>query len=95
MKDMDARVEPLLSQLPQDPRLPKGAESIIRQAIVESPYLHALLGNAAGEKHIGAIRVSYGEHNGGISKQVRTACLALCTSAPPTSRSGAGTRALA
>lgn len=65
MKDMDARVEPLLSQLPQDPRLPKGAESIIRQAIVESPYLHALLGNAAGEKQIGAIRVSYGEHNGG------------------------------
>lgn len=65
MKDMDARVEALLSQLPQDPRLPKGAEHVIRQAIAESPYLHALLGNAASEKQIGAIGVSYGEHNGG------------------------------
>lgn len=65
MRDLDARVEPLLSHLPQAPRLPKDAENTIRQAIVESPYLHALLGNAAGDKQIGAIKVSYGEHNGG------------------------------
>ncbi|AWH16232.1 hypothetical protein C1922_02260 [Stenotrophomonas sp. ZAC14D2_NAIMI4_7] len=65
MKAVDARVEPLLSNLSRDPRLPKGAEDVIRQAIVESPYLHALLGDAAEKSQIGAIKVSHGEHNGG------------------------------
>lgn len=37
MKAADARVEPLLGHLSKDPRLPKGAEDVIRQSIVESP----------------------------------------------------------
>lgn len=65
MKAVDARVELLLGHLSKDPRLPKGAEDVIRQSIVESPYLHTLLGNAAEKRQIGAIKVSHGEHNGG------------------------------
>lgn len=65
MRAVDARVEPLLDNLSKDSRIPRGAEDVIRQSIVESPYLHALLGNAAEKRQIGAIKVSHGEHNGG------------------------------
>lgn len=65
MKPLDARIEPLLAGLSGDPRLPKGTEESIRRAISESPFLSNLLANAAGDRQIGRIAISYGENNGG------------------------------
>lgn len=65
MRRLDARIEPLLAQLGNDPRLPPGAEDNIRQAIAESPFLSELLANAASDGKIGRIAVSYGQNNGG------------------------------
>ncbi|MCC8539452.1 hypothetical protein LN474_21330, partial [Xanthomonas codiaei] len=62
---VDPRIEPLLAQMANDPRLPKDAESSIRQALSESPYLSNLLGNAIEKGHIGSIAVSHGQNNGG------------------------------
>lgn len=65
MTPVDPRIEPLLAQMARDPRLPEGAESSIRQALAESPYLSNLLGNAIDRGAIGAIAVSHGQNNGG------------------------------
>ncbi|MEA9733331.1 XVIPCD domain-containing protein [Xanthomonas campestris pv. campestris] len=65
MIPVDPRIEPLLGRMANDPRLPKEAESSIRQALSESPYLSNLLGNAIEEGHIGSIAVSHGQNNGG------------------------------
>lgn len=65
MTPVDPRIEPLLARMAEDPRLPKEAESSIRQALAESPYLSNLLGNAIEKGQIGAIAVSHGENNGG------------------------------
>ncbi len=62
---VDPRIEPLLAQMANDPRLPREAESSIRQALSESPYLSNLLGNAIEKGHIGSIAVSHAQNNGG------------------------------
>jgi len=65
MKPVNPRIEPLLSAMAHDPRLPPNAEADIRQAIAESPYLSNLLARAIEKHEIGAIGVSHGQHNGG------------------------------
>lgn len=65
MTPVDPRIEPLLSHLSKDPRLPKNAEQDIRSVLVASPYLSNLIANAADAKQIGRIAVSHGQHNGG------------------------------
>ncbi|CAH2706245.1 hypothetical protein NCPPB1935_00440 [Xanthomonas campestris pv. nigromaculans] len=65
MTPVDPRIEPLLARMAEDPRLPREAESSIRQALAESPYLSNLLGNAIEKEQIGAIAVSHGQNNGG------------------------------
>lgn len=65
MTSVDPRIEPLLSHLADDPRLPKNAEQDIRSALAESPYLSRLIANAADTKQIGRIAVSHGQHSGG------------------------------
>lgn len=65
MKPVDARIEPLLTRLKDDPRLPTGAEEKVRRAISESPFLSGLIANAADNRQVGRIAVSYGENNGG------------------------------
>lgn len=65
MKGIEASIEPLLSDLKADKRLPEGAEEAIRRTIADSPYLNHLLANAAKDGQVGRISVSYGHHNGG------------------------------
>ena len=65
MKPVDARIEPLLARLADDPKLPRGAEEDIRRAISESPFLSGLIANAVVDRHVGRIAISYGENNGG------------------------------
>ncbi|MBB4127535.1 hypothetical protein GGR77_002849 [Xanthomonas translucens] len=65
MTSVDPRLEPLLSHLADDPRLPKNGGQGIRSALAESPYLSRLIANAADAKQIGRIAVSHGQHSGG------------------------------
>lgn len=47
MASLNFRIEPLLTGLADDPRMPKGAEEDIRKVISESPLLSRVIANAS------------------------------------------------